>query len=280
MGLLNNPKFIEMMQENGWGSELPTMAEDEALDTMTIFNMGLLKRYGSQLNESEKENLQANLDSWSDVTDRLYGQWLAEKRGIEQDQGWLQTLWPDINFVPPAKERISKNEFSPMLAAEGINLREDELPPELQDALERHRANPFGMTKLDLVKAVNDYSNKHFEYVEDEKQFGREVMSHPREVLATQGADGKFRDDCDGLASVKAGFLKAMGFADNEITLVAARDRGDNEGHFVVAVNLPTGPVVMNYTLEKPGQDFYAADEPSLAFHPSLQGMTSIRGRE
>lgn len=278
MALLDNPKFHLMVRHTETGSDSSSFDEEEARESVRFFNMELLQQYAPQMTEEEKSSIRANMDAWGSVTDKYFDQWQAERSALNVEHNWLRDLWPQLSLTQSTQRGVER-EFSPMLQQGGMTLQEDELPDALRTLLEKHKTDPFSVTKLDLVTAVNNYANEHFDYVDDITQYGKEVVMHPREVLATT-TNGKFRDDCDGLASVKAGYLTAMGFTDKEVTLVAARDTGDDVGHYVVAVNLPTGPVVMNYDLEKPGEDFYAADEPQLVFHPSLNDMGNVRGRE
>ncbi len=282
MSLLDNPNFQRLLEER----ESFVADEQEARMELRFFNMGLLKDYGDLMQPEERERLEANLDTWGDVTDTYFqnwlddkNQWRDEKLALETRHEWLKELWPNIDINPQEADAIDENYFSPTVDTEGFTFTEAELPPELQEALATHRENPFEMTRLDLVRTVNEYANDRFEYKTDMEQYGvLNTMMSPREVLSTT-KDGKFYDDCDGLASVKAGYLVAMGFTDDEVTIVSAYNNVKEVGHAVVAVNLLTGPVLMNYDLEEPGDNYYSADEPTVVFSPNLSDIASTRNR-
>jgi len=87
----------------------------------------------------------------------------------------------------------------------------------------------LGLSRLEQLAAVNDFFNQ-WPYRTDRELYGlREYWATPREFMARSG-------DCEDYAIAKFFTLRALGFANDELRIVALTDRIRRMTHAVVTV--------------------------------------------
>lgn len=95
------------------------------------------------------------------------------------------------------------------------------------------------LTRGEQIKVVNDFFNR-WPYKQDRELYGvNEYWATPKEFMSRSG-------DCEDYAIAKFFALREMGFSNDDLRIVALRDRIRGVGHAVLAVRIGEDTLILD----------------------------------
>ncbi|MCE2595101.1 transglutaminase-like cysteine peptidase [Motilimonas cestriensis] len=134
-----------------------------------------------------------------------------------------------VVFIAAASPAININQyFTPTLFQEVKNNHGNRAEYRVK-AWQRLIEDNQDRTELEKLKLVNDFFNKHIEFIDDIKHWHREdYWATPLETLATEGGD------CEDFSIAKYFTLNALGISEDKIRMMYVKALEYNQAHMVV----------------------------------------------